>query len=480
RRWYLALISIGLGLLLFTLEYRFVLATIPGLVALAGLFLRDRRLSLRTGLVLLAVTLAGGALGFFVVQHLTPGRQRIVLNVLTNSLWDGRTVLQYIGAVLAPLNLIPVLIVCVAGGVAYWLARRRAKPTINWMAFALFAMMVILLPWVISAVRLYGNETTFILVRHILPATALACVVLGAASAQIWSIIPHQTTVRVAFLFLFSVVLFGPQIPPMVALVQDREVQSWQVIIRQWADVNLRPGTVIVYNVHRNTFNPYWGGIPGRKWFDWWPTEDILEYPLDEWIQPRSMSYALIPIPQYRQLQQTTEGQALLDRMLRLRDFVHPPARREAEGIFFRLWRMQHETSIGFGSHITLTGFDQSTETIRPGETVDFTFYWNAPTMPEDNYSLFLHLVPDETYTVLAQADGAPAVPERPTLTWDEPSETLISSTFTLTAPTDLPPGHYRVMMGLYNFQTGVRLPVSGDVGASGDAYPLAEFQVSS
>src|SRR5690606_25091454 len=110
----------------------------------------------------------------------------------------------------------------------------------------------------------------------------------------------------------------------------------------------------------------------------------------------------------------------------------------------------------------------------RPGDAVEFTLYWNAPTTPTDNYQLFMHLVPLDNYQVLAQHDSVPAVPERLTLTWNEPSETLISPPFALEIPNDLPPGDYRVMIGLYNFETGVRLPVG-----SGDAYELTRIRIS-
>jgi hypothetical protein len=138
---------------------------------------------------------------------------------------------------------------------------------------------------------------------------------------------------------------------------------------------------------------------------------------------------------------------------------------------------MQHETTIHFGGHIILTGYDQSAEKVHPGESVDFTFYWNAPTTPDDNYSLFVHLVPESEYTVLAQADGAPAA-QRLTLSWNEPGETLISPPFTLALPPDIAPGNYRVLIGLYDFETGARLPVGGS--DDGDSYLLTRLHIQS
>jgi hypothetical protein len=63
----------------------------------------------------------------------------------------------------------------------------------------------------------------------------------------------------------------------------------------------------------------------------------------------------------------------------------------------------------------------------------------------------------------LAQADGTPTVPDRPTLTWSDPSETLISLPLTITIPANLEAGDYRVFVGLYNYVTGERLPVGAE-----------------
>ncbi|MBK8028168.1 MAG: hypothetical protein IPK17_01395 [Chloroflexi bacterium] len=53
-------------------------------------------------------------------------------------------------------------------------------------------------------------------------------------------------------------------------------------------------------------------------------------------------------------------------------------------------------------------------------------------------------------------------------------SETLIGTPLTLTLPADLSAGRYRVRIGLYDYQTGVRLPLSG----GRDVYELMEITV--
>jgi hypothetical protein len=198
----------------------------------------------------------------------------------------------------------------------------------------------------------------------------------------------------------------------------------------------------------------------------------------DGWRNEQGISYAILNASETEVLRTAAEGQADAASMLHLRDFDAPS--RGSTFSVYRLWRMQHETQYRFGDNILLLGFDQSAERAAAGETVTFRFYWQAAATPDDNYSLFIHLLTQGDAAPLAQADGAPARPERPTLSWNDPSETLISQPFALTIPAEVEAGSYRVMIGLYNYQTGKRLPVT-DISSGeliGDAVPLVQIEV--
>lgn len=478
KLWIAASLLVGGVIILF--EYRMVVALLPGLLVLLFNILDGRQIRLKQWVIYGAVGIIAlivfSVIGLLVAQSVLPARwYRILEEVLTRNLWDVPVVLFYLQAVIAAVNTTVFLILMALGIAAYVIAQRQGFMRVNLRVLAPTALLFFIIPWLTSAFRVYGNEETEILVRHIVPAMGLGFILLGAAAAQIIYCLP-SLKLRTVVAPLLAALVVVPQLQPTIALASSRAVDPWPVIVREWADTNLTPGTIIVYSTSDRWFNPLWGGIPHRKWFDWWKTSDIHEYPLDEWVEQRRMSYAAVPISIYRNWSDSEAGQEWLSRTLLLREFVHPPVRREAEVAFLRLWRMQHETDVHFGDHIRMTGYDQSAELVHSGDTVDFTFYWNAPTTPDDNYSLFVHLVPEDEYTVLAQADGSPAVPERLTLSWDEPTETLISPPFTLTIPPDLAPGNYRVVIGLYNFSTGVRLPVAdSDLG---DAYLLTTLHV--
>ena len=53
-----------------------------------------------------------------------------------------------------------------------------------------------------------------------------------------------------------------------------------------------------------------------------------------------------------------------------------------------------------------------------------------------------------------------------------------VVDTQTLPLPADLPPGTYRLIVGLYNWQDGVRLPVQGDHTRPDDTVDLGLVRV--
>jgi len=86
--------------------------------------------------------------------------------------------------------------------------------------------------------------------------------------------------------------------------------------------------------------------------------------------------------------------------------------------------------------------------------------YWRAPQNADANYSVFLHLDAPNGQT-FATADEAS--PENiPTRNW--PPGLYLRNPLSLRLPADLPPVRYTLTTGVYNPQTGERLPLdNGD-----------------
>jgi hypothetical protein len=471
-RW--ALWSVVSGLLAVLMKYPALPALAPGVLAALVVLRRNRRAGLRL-LILQTVCIAGVGLwlvfGYGVdFNHLQREGAVIQQQGWANFLNLSRAANNLTYAV-APLNAAAFGLCALAGVVAYIIARRERKLTVNLPILGMALLLVASIPWLANTFSQVGEST----IRYVLPATTAACVILGAALAQVATVLPLKPAAArgvLAVLPLLALVWL-PQMQVDSTIVRDRQAPDRRVALREWFDQNLEPGTVIVNNDNHKTFNPLWGGIPYQHWMDWWISNDIMEHPLEEWRKGRGMSYAVLDKAGEQAMLADDAGRAYLSQMLHLRDFVETPARGPAMTVY-RLWRMEHETDVQFGDTIRLVGYDGDASGAKRGQPLMLRFYWRASAVPADNYSLFIHLVPLDGDVPLAQADGAPANPGRPTLTWNDPGETLIGQPFALNIPADLPAGEYRLKVGLYNYESGARLLVT----AGGDSYELTRVKL--
>lgn len=112
----------------------------------------------------------------------------------------------------------------------------------------------------------------------------------------------------------------------------------------------------------------------------------------------------------------------------------------------------------------------------RAGDPLTFTLYWrNGQATPPFDYALFAQLF-DSAGNKVAQLDWQPrdAIGLRPMTSWQVGE--AIQDTQTLVLPPDLPAGTYQLLVGVYNWQTGARLPVVGEATAAGDTIVIATF----
>jgi len=107
----------------------------------------------------------------------------------------------------------------------------------------------------------------------------------------------------------------------------------------------------------------------------------------------------------------------------------------------------------------------------RTGDTLNVTLFWRASAAMGYDYTVFVHLL-DANGNVVAQHDGQPTwqLPI-PTSTW-QPGETL-RDRHPILLPADLPPGEYRLRVGVYFWQTLERLPVMENGAPVGDSVEL-------
>jgi len=460
--------SAAAGCLAILSKYYVVSAVLPGILVALWIFWRDHRRGARY-IAALAALMIGTALvsaaGIAVL-----GREGATARTqgLTN-IFDLSRVINNLYYAILPINPLLFLIALVGGAITYALARKDQRVRAD--VALLCAIVLVSVPWLAAAFSVVNTASRM---KDVLPATTAACVLLGLGLAQIALILPRWS--RALVVIVPAVLVFAPQIVADYGLAQQRELPDSRVSLRQWADINLTPGTVLVGRDTHKTFNPYWGGIVGRQWFDWIVIDDIMQKPPDAWRSENGASYAVLESTVRDRIESNPDGAAYLAEMLPLHDFVASRSGQRGPDVrVYRLWGMQHPVSAAFESGITLLGYDLEGDPAAPGERITLTFYWNAAQAPQDNYSVFVHLYPQGSTELIAQVDGTPARPERPTLSWTDASETLISQPFMLEIPPDTPPGEYDIRVGLYNYETGVRLPLSD---GSGDSHLLASIAV--
>lgn len=119
-----------------------------------------------------------------------------------------------------------------------------------------------------------------------------------------------------------------------------------------------------------------------------------------------------------------------------------------------------------FAEGIILAGYDL---TVSGGQVV-VSLQWRTERPLGHDYTVFVQLL-DRTDRVVAQSDSEPAGGALPTSSW-LPGE-VVADRHVLTLPAGLPGGPYRLIAGLYLWQTGERLPVA----SGGDHVLLRQLQ---
>ena len=125
-----------------------------------------------------------------------------------------------------------------------------------------------------------------------------------------------------------------------------------------------------------------------------------------------------------------------------------------------------HPLAVDLADGITLRGYDLETGSpnrvglppevrVASGEVITLTLYWEVREAPSADYQVFVHLLGARPEPV-AQGDGPPLAGDYPTTMW-APGE-VIADPHPVALPADLPPGQYRLLVGMYDLATLARL----------------------
>ena len=119
----------------------------------------------------------------------------------------------------------------------------------------------------------------------------------------------------------------------------------------------------------------------------------------------------------------------------------------------------QHFT---LGDGVRFLGYDLQGGSLRPGEALHLTLYWQCLRPMDTSYTVFTHVL-DRQSKVWGQVDRIPLGEARPTTGW-LPGEVLVDS-YEIPLRSDAPPGTYAIEVGMYDATTGVRLAVRDEQG---------------
>jgi hypothetical protein len=116
----------------------------------------------------------------------------------------------------------------------------------------------------------------------------------------------------------------------------------------------------------------------------------------------------------------------------------------------------------GLGEGIELMGYTLEQPLRTGGEQLTVKLYWRATQTVETDYTAFIQLL-DAQNQVVSQWDTQPLGGLYPTSRW-QPGQILLTE-FPLPLTGDLATGPYRLVTGMYDFSTGLRLPTFDSKG---------------
>jgi hypothetical protein len=114
--------------------------------------------------------------------------------------------------------------------------------------------------------------------------------------------------------------------------------------------------------------------------------------------------------------------------------------------------------NVQVGEHIDLLGYRVSPSELAPSDPLTVTLFWRSDGEVAADNHVFVHLLDEEGHLV-AQHDGVPGQGERPTWSWQQLE--VVPDVHALGPLDDVPAGLYTLSVGMYDFGTQARLPMT-------------------
>ncbi len=136
---------------------------------------------------------------------------------------------------------------------------------------------------------------------------------------------------------------------------------------------------------------------------------------------------------------------------------------------------IQHPRRLKLGDEIAFLGYSLASSEVKAGDILQLTLFWQALDEIEQRYKVFTHIL-DSRAHIVGQRDADPVGGARPTTTWGE--EEIIADNYGVLVLPGTPPGEHQLEIGMYELETGERLPVIEAGRVLGDSVLLQPIEV--
>ncbi len=347
--------------------------------------------------------------------------------------------------------------------------RRQTARTVAWI----FIVILTLANLVFIVTYLVFPD---LLVRYTSINNGMLVVLLAVALVTITKTLPQKWQTMV--LMLLSVAWLGvPVVEQIQRMMQEeRGAEGIDLYFRNWLVSRSAGGVALEDETLWFAFHPIWAANDVPR--SWVALRDLPTQSLEQW-RDEGLRYIAItedtipdevaqwmPVDDLFLLKTYPNPQQMVDLIRHTSTFDSGALNREIQRFsIYQLFKPQFFTDALFGDSIQLVGYDLNATSFSRGETVTFTPYWQAVSVPKYDYQFFAHLSAD-TEIPLAQADGTPATERFPTTQWLDSQEIIVGNRLQLVIPETLATGDYVLRIGLYRLDTNERLIV----GASAES----------
>jgi hypothetical protein len=132
---------------------------------------------------------------------------------------------------------------------------------------------------------------------------------------------------------------------------------------------------------------------------------------------------------------------------------------------------------VRLGEAIALRGYSLSPEVLTGGDIVLITLFWEALSVPEGRFKVFVHLVDGHQGAIVAQYDGEPGHGLNQTTRW-RPELGVFPDRYGVLVPRGTSAGEYELWVGMYDVTGAPRLPIAIRGEPAGDSLALGVVQV--